>query len=73
MKKKLGSKLNKGKKEKSGTMKTLNGHQYFLRKFLISSLMGKFLTNSYKITIIGKEDKKKIGVDCLIYGEYYLI
>ena len=49
--------------------KISNGHLYFLKKYPISSSKGKSLTNSFKITTIGKEDKKKIGKDCLIYGE----
>lgn len=50
-------------------MKISNGNLYFLKKCPISSSREKSLTNSFKITIIGKEDKKKIGKDCLIYGE----
>jgi hypothetical protein len=29
--------------------------------------------NLFKTIIIGKEDKKKIGKDCLIYGDLYTI
>ena len=64
MKRKLGWKLNKEKKEKSGMMKISNGNQYFLKKYPINTSMGKLLTNSFKIIIIGKEDKKEIGKDC---------
>lgn len=50
-------------------MKISYGHPYFSKKYLINISMEKSLMNLFKVITTGKEDKKKIGQDCLIYGE----